>query len=83
MEFATNWRRVFINIYQHLKWLNSYAVINELAMQKILKKFVKEHFEVKDNIIDKNLTDLIKSKHYSQRTQLHFAIDDIMTFFSN
>lgn len=38
-----------------LKWLNSYATINNLAMQKILKKFTKEHFELKDNVADKNI----------------------------
>ena len=25
LEYATNWRRVFVNIYQHLKWLNAYS----------------------------------------------------------
>lgn len=44
LEFATNWRRVFTNIYQQLKWLNAYALINHIAMQKILKKAMKEHF---------------------------------------
>ena len=32
LEFATNWSRVFVNIYQHLKWLNAYAIINEVAV---------------------------------------------------
>lgn len=54
-EFATNWRRVFMNIYQHLKWLNAYALINYIAMQKILKKFVKTHFDLKDNVVDKGI----------------------------
>ena len=54
-EFATNWRRVFMDIYQHLKWLNAYAEINYIAMQKIVKKFSKTHFEIKDNVIDKGL----------------------------
>ena len=44
LEFATNWRRVFSNIYQDLKWLNAYALINHIALQKILKKFMKENF---------------------------------------
>ena len=54
-------------MYQQLKWLNAFAVINELAMQKILKKFVKEHFDLKDNVIDKNLTEFIKSKSFANR----------------
>ena len=82
LEFATNWRRGFLDLYKHFKWLNAYALINELAMQKILKKFMKNYFENKDNIIDKNLTQLIKSKRLSHRKQLHFAIDDMLDFFS-
>jgi len=53
---------VFIGIYQHLKWLNSYATINHIAMHKILKKFLKEYFENKDNVIDKNLKEFIDAK---------------------
>lgn len=34
LEYATNWRRAFINIYQHIKWLNAYAKINHIAEQK-------------------------------------------------
>ena len=45
LEYATNWVRVFKTNYQHLKWLNSYAEINELAAQKISKKFVKTYFD--------------------------------------
>lgn len=62
LEYATNWRRVFIGIYQHLKWLNSFATINHIAMHKILKKFTKEYFENKDNVIDKNLKEFIDAK---------------------
>ena len=32
LEFATNWRRVFSEIYQNVKWLNAYAMINHVAM---------------------------------------------------
>jgi len=35
LEFATNWRRVFISIYQQMKWLNAFAQINLLAVQRI------------------------------------------------
>jgi hypothetical protein len=51
-------------------------------MLKILKKFMKEHFELKDNVIDKNLTSFIKSKEFCKRKNLHFAIDDMFTFFA-
>jgi len=56
-----------MGIYQHLKWLNVFAVINELAMQKILKKCIKEFFQIKDNVINKNVTTFIKSKRVANR----------------
>lgn len=65
LEFATNWRRVFSNIYQDLKWLNAYALINHIALQKILKKFMKENFEQKDNVVDKTILSYINSKQFS------------------
>lgn len=82
LEFATNWRRVFIEIYQQFKWLNSFATINNLAMQKILKKFMKEHFEMKDNVVDKKIKDFISEKEFSHKQQLHFAITDMVDFFA-
>jgi len=34
LEYATNWRRAFTNLYSHLKWLNAYAKINTIALLK-------------------------------------------------
>ena len=44
-EYAVNWKRVFIDLYRNLEWLNSFAELNELAMHKILKKFSKNFFQ--------------------------------------
>lgn len=59
LEFATNWSRAFQKIYREIKWLNAYTIINEIAAQKIIKKFKKEFLVAKDNIIDKNLIELL------------------------
>lgn len=32
LEYATNWRRAFQNIFTRLKWLNAYAQINYIAL---------------------------------------------------
>ena len=64
LEFATNWRRVFMEIYQKFKWLSSYQQINEIAMQRILVKFSREYFELEDNIIEKNLTNYVSQKPF-------------------
>lgn len=82
LEFATNWTRVFIEIYQKLKWLNSFATINELAAKKILKKFMKVHFEMKDNVVNKQINNFIDDQHFKTRTRLHFAIDDMLQFIA-
>lgn len=72
-----------MNTYQHLKWLNAYALINHLAMQKILKKFVKVHFDLKDNVIDKNLMAYIDGKAFAHRRQLAYLIQDLKWFYAD
>ena len=51
--FATDWTRAFKIHAQLIKWINAFGIINEIAATKILKKFMKNHFEIKDNVIDK------------------------------
>jgi len=31
-EFATNWVRAFQKVYKELKWLNAFAIINQIAI---------------------------------------------------
>ena len=50
-QHMTNWKRVFEHIWSQIRWLNSYAHINELALRKIMKKFVKNFFDSKDNAV--------------------------------
>ena len=51
-EHMVNWKRVFEHIWMQIRWLNSYGHINELALRKIMKKFVKNFFAIKDNTIN-------------------------------
>ena len=34
LEYATNWRRLYIDLYTHMKWLNAFAKINLIAVFK-------------------------------------------------
>ena len=34
LEYATNWRRAVNLVFTHLKWLNSFAKINQIASKK-------------------------------------------------
>ena len=71
-----------MNIYQHLKWLNAFAEINYIAMQTIIKKFIKEHFEINDNMIDKGLLKYIESKDMLKRKKLTYLLEDLKTFYA-
>ena len=54
-QHMTNWKRVFEHIWMQIRWLNSYAHINEVALRKILKKFIKNFFEIKDDTVKDKL----------------------------
>ena len=58
-EHMVNWKRVFEHIWTQIRWLNSYCHINELALRKIMKKFAKNFFAIKDNTVNKKLIDII------------------------
>ena len=64
MEHATNWFRPFQTVYREIKWLNAYAIINEIAANKILKKFMKEHFCEKDNVLDKSIVYFMQKREF-------------------
>ena len=51
-------------------------------MQKILKKFMKTHFETKDNVIDKKVKREIEAMSFSDKTEIASLIEDIKDFFS-
>ena len=87
IEFATNWVRAFQKIYTELKWLNAFAIINSIAVQKILKKFMKVHFQMSDNIVDKNIQLKMQSYEFIKRSNLQHLMKDfklvIADFFTD
>lgn len=62
-----NWQRVFESIWMQIRWLKSYNQINELALKKILKKFIKNFFKIKDNTIKKKLEQIVESKEFNRK----------------
>ena len=87
-EQMVNWKRVFENIWQQIRWLISYGQINELALLKIKKKFVKNFFMIKDNTITKKLSSIInemsfKMEEGSMTRELQILSDDLLTFYAD
>ena len=67
LEFATNWHRAFHHVFREIKWLNAFGVLNEIAAKKILKKYMKEHFVLKDNVLDKSFAKYVESQEFVKR----------------
>ena len=51
-------------------------------MQKILKKFVKTHFDLKDNVIDKGILSYINNKQMIHRADLTNLLEDLKEFYA-
>lgn len=87
-EHMVNWKRVFESIWMQIRWLNSYGHINELALRKILKKFVKNFFAIKDNTINQKLSEIIDSKTFKAAEgkmgeELQILSDDLLRFYAD
>ena len=63
-EQMVNWKRVFEQIWQQIRWLISYGQINELALRKIMKKFAKNFLMLKDNTLNKKLGSIINDMSF-------------------
>jgi predicted DsbA family dithiol-disulfide isomerase len=82
LGFATNWKRPFKKINTMIKWLNAFAIINEIAAHKILKKFMKEHFKIKDNILDKIVIQMLQEFHFVKRANIQPVTKDMKTVYA-
>ena len=87
-EHMINWKRVFENIWTQIRWLNSFCHINELALRKILKKFMKNFFAQKDNTINQKLVDIINAKKFKtpegkMGRELQILSDDLLKFYAD
>lgn len=57
---ATSMRRPFKQLYKECKWLNAYAIINDVAIQELMKDFESMFFLEKDcSILKENIKSLI------------------------
>jgi copper homeostasis protein CutC len=63
-EHMVNWKRVFEQTWQQIRWLISYGQINEIAFRKILKKYTKNFYAIKENTIRTRITQIIEGKRF-------------------
>ena len=74
LEYATNWRRAFHQLFTKLKWLSAYSKINYIALQKAKTKFMKSYFHIDDNVLDKKLQVYIDSQAFSSSKNVKTVI---------
>ena len=60
LGYSSSWARQFTEFYSKLAWLDGFAKINNVAIQKILIKFDNILFEQKSSDMYKNLSTFIK-----------------------
>ena len=65
-----------------IKWINTLAIINEIAANKILKKYIKEHFKIKDNVVDKNVLIMLEQFEFIKRKNIAPLVNDIKVVYA-
>jgi len=43
-EYAVSWRRAFSEVYEKMRWLDSFALMNEIIAKNVVEKAVKKFF---------------------------------------
>ena len=87
-DHMINWQRVFESIWMQIRWLRSFNQINELALKKILKKFMKNYFKIKDNTIKKKLEQIVESKEFNRKESqsnrdLRILTEGVLKFYAD
>lgn len=78
----TNWSRIFEQLYSKIKWLKSYGNINHFALTRLLQKFMKMHFKIEKNTLNRTIQNYIDTKIFNNSKALQMLSRDITIFYS-
>ena len=80
---ATNWSRAFHKVHQELKWLNSFAIINQVACEEFVEQLIQAFFETKvDNLIGQGLQLLISEKQFVMKIELTELFGELLNSYA-
>ena len=81
---ATDIRRPFKRLYKEFKWLNAYAIINDVAVQEILKDLDTKFFVQQDcPLLRKNLESILSNSQLKHNHFIFHVSEDILNIYSN
>lgn len=80
---ATNMIRPFKQLYHQLKWLNQFAITNEMVVQKLLDEMGQKMFISSNHqLIIKNLDNMLANTQFKQHAMIPNIFDDIIEVYA-
>jgi len=73
---------VYQQIYIKLKWLNAFYKINYIALQKLMRKFLKNYFVLQDNMADKKLQKNLEEILFEKRDEMKAVTKRLMASYA-
>lgn len=82
MAQTTSIKRPFQKLYKEFKLLNAFAIINDVAIQELLKDFDKTFFLSEDcQILRHNIDLMINEMHFKKDKKILFRLSEDLTVF--
>lgn len=78
----TNWSRIFEQMYLRIQWLKAFSTINRMAAHRIVNKFIKVNFRIRNNTLDKQLANYIDRMPFNNCKELKMITRDLIVFFA-
>lgn len=80
-----SWRRAFSEIYEKMRWLDSFALMNEIIAKNVIEKAVKKFFEnpkSTENPLRIYLEQEVSKLSFMQRKETIKTLKLVTEFFS-
>jgi len=69
-------------LFVHVRWLNAFSKINFIAIQKIIRKYSKTYFILKDNVVSHKMLVYVEKKEIVKREKVLALKQRIIDFYA-
>lgn len=74
--------RTFVDVYQGIFFLNSFAKLNKMACQQALRKLVRKFLVERENVLDKKMMLVTKKNEFFNADQLKDLESELLQFYA-